>query len=129
MVVDSSALIAILQLEPEAEAFTTALHDAAQPLLSAATYVEASVLIGSRRGEGGVSDLDELISQVGIEIMPLTLGQALIARDAYARYGKGRHPASLNLGDCFAYALAKERDLPLMFKGNDFALTDIVSAI
>jgi ribonuclease VapC len=129
IVVDTSALLAILLMEPEAGRFAEAVVVAEPVLLSAASFLEASILVQSRRGLSLRANLDRLVEECGIEIVPVTRAQALLARDAYARFGLGNHPAGLNFGDCFAYALARERDLPLLFKGNDFARTDLRSAL
>jgi len=125
MVIDTSALLALLANEPEAESFRAAL--AADPirLLSAASLIEASVVIETRYGEAGGRELDLLILKAGIEIVAVDREQAEIARDALRRFGKGRHPAALNYGDAFAYALAVARGQPLLFKGDDFGRTDV----
>jgi ribonuclease VapC len=125
MVVDSSALLAIMFLEPEAQRFTRLIQASRAPLLSAANFLEASILIESRRGIAKRGLLDAFVAESGIRLEPVTRAQALIAREAYRRFGEGDHPAGLNFGDCFAYALAKERNLPLLFKGADFARTDL----
>jgi ribonuclease VapC len=125
MVVDSSALLAIMFLEPEAQRFTQLIQASRAPLLSAANFLEASILIESRRGIAKRDLFDTFVAESGIRLQPVTRAQAVIARDAYRRFGKGNHPAGLNFGDCFAYALAKERNLPLLFKGEDFARTDL----
>lgn len=129
MVVDTSVLIAILLLEPEAERFTRAIADARPRLLSAANLFEASIVIEGRLGREAGGDLDEFVVNVGLEIEPVTVDQVRIARDAYRTYGKGNHPAGLNFGDCFAYALAKTTGLPLLFKGGDFAQTDVTPVV
>lgn len=129
MVVDSSALLAIMFLEPEAQRFTELIQASRAPLLSVANFLEASILIESRRGTPNRDLFDAFIDQSGIGLQPVTQAQALIARDAYRRFGKGNHPAGLNFGDCFAYALAKERNRPLLFKGHDFARTDVDPAV
>ena len=125
MVVDSSALLAIMFLEPEAQRFIALIQASQAPLLSAANFLEASILIESRRGIANRDLFDAFVAESGMRLQPVTHGQVLLARDAYRRFGKGNHPAGLNFGDCFAYALAKERDVPLLFKGDDFALTDV----
>ncbi len=125
MVIDTSALLAILQDEPERRSFTEAVENAAHCAISAASYVEASLVIETRFGAQGLQDLDLLISKAGIEIASVDAEQALIARRAFSRFGRGRHPAGLNFGDCFAYALAEARREPLLFEGSDFAQTDI----
>jgi ribonuclease VapC len=125
MVVDSSALLAIMFLEPEAQRFTQLIQASRAPLLSAANFLEASILVESRRGIAKRDLFDTFVAESGIRLQPVTRAQAVIARDAYRRFGKGNHPAGLNFGDCFAYALAKERNLPLLFKGEDFTRTDL----
>lgn len=125
MVLDSSALITILTAEPEANAFATAIAAASLRLLSAASLLETAIVIEARHGPAGGQKLDELIRTAHIQIEPVTIEQVTVARLAYRTYGKGRHPAGLNFGDCFSYALAKISDEPLLFKGNDFNQTDI----
>ena len=129
MVIDTSALIAILSAEPEAETFATAIAAATSRLLSAASFLETAVVVESRHGSAGGEKLDELIQVAHIQIEPVTAEQAAAARLAYRSFGKGRHPAALNFGDCFAYALAKVTDKPLLFKANDFNRTDIATAL
>ncbi len=129
MVVDTSAVIAVLTGEPERRAFMEAIERANQCLISAASFVEASIVIECSRGYDGLRDLDLFIATAGIEIVPVDSEQAYLAREAFRRYGKGRHPAGLNYGDCFSYALAKARELPLLFKGRDFPATDISAAV
>jgi ribonuclease VapC len=125
MVIDPSALIAILNDEPERKAFTEAIEQADTRLLSAAGFVEVSIIIDNRYGYDGRRDLDLLIAESGIEIIEVDEDQARFARDAFRQYGKGRHAAGLNFGDCFSYALAKVAGLPLLCKGNDFTQTGI----
>ena len=126
MVIDTSALIAILEDEPEASQFSEAIAQARLRLLSAVSLVETSIVIENRRGAAGKHALDVLLEKAEIEIMNVTAEQAEIARQAYRTYGKGQgHPAQLNFGDCFAYALAKILEQPLLFKGEDFNKTDI----
>lgn len=129
MVVDSSAIIAILKGEPERRMFIEAIERASECLISAAIFVEASVVIENSRGYDGLRDFDLFLATAGIEIAPVDAEQAHIAREAYRRYGRRRHPAGLNFGDCFSYALAKATDSPLLFKGRDFSATDISCAI
>lgn len=129
MVVDSSAIIAILKGEPERRMFIEAIERASECLISAAIFVEASVVIENSRGYDGLRDFDLFLATAGIEIAPVDAEQAHIAREAYRRYGRRRHPAGLNFGDCFSYALAKVTDSPLLFKGRDFSSTDISCAI
>jgi ribonuclease VapC len=125
MVIDSSAILAILLDEPGAESFAEAIEQASPRLLSAASLLEISMVIETRKGEAGGRELDLFIYRAGIEIVPVDAEQAEIARAGWRIYGKGRHPAGLNYGDCFAYALAKISDAPLLFKGDDFGLTDV----
>ncbi len=125
MVIDTSALVAILQNELERGEFTTAIEEAESCAVSAASIVETSMVIESRYGSDGCRDLDLLISKARIVIAPVDAAQSRIARMAFSRYGKGRHPAGLNLGDCFAYALAKVLGESLLCKGMDFVHTDI----
>jgi ribonuclease VapC len=129
MVIDTSALIAILLDEPDAGKIRAAIEAGFPRLLSAASLVEASLVIESRKGEAGGRELDLLLYRGAIEIVPVDRDQAELARVAWRRYGRGRHAARLNYGDCFAYALAKSRRSPLLFAGTDFAATDIEPAI
>lgn len=126
MVIDSSALSAILAGEPEQAAFIDAIAAADLRLVSAASHLEASIVLEVRHGSAGVHDLDRLLDRAGCEIVAVDAEQAKIARSAFQRFGKGRHPAGLNFGDCFTYALAVARGEPLLFKGNDFAQTDVL---
>lgn len=125
MIIDTSAIVAVLLNEPSAGAFAAAIEAAPLRLLSAANLLEASIVIESRKGETGGRELDLLLYRAGVEVVAVDQEQAEIARSAWRRYGKGRHPAALNYGDCFAYALARARRLPLLFQGADFAQTDI----
>lgn len=129
MVVDTSALVAVLFAEPGYETFVQLLAEADDPLLSAATLLEASIVMHARTGDEGVADLDELLAAAAVRCVAVDRAQAHIAREGFARFGKGRAPAGLNYGDCFAYALAKAAGRPLLFKGSDFTLTDIVPAV
>ncbi|HTG23038.1 MAG TPA: type II toxin-antitoxin system VapC family toxin [Reyranella sp.] len=129
IVIDSSALVAILRDEPERRSFIDAIVDHGEPRLSAATYVEASMVMELRLGDRGGREIDVLIEDVGMAIAPVDQAQATIAREAFRRFGKGRHRAALNFGDCFVYALAKTLDAPVLFKGDDFAQTDIKRAL
>lgn len=126
MVVDSSALIALLLGEPEADGFVEAIAGASTRLVSAASYFETAIVMLSRVGQGAPDQVKRLLSALSIDIAPFTDDQAVIAIDAYRVFGKGSgHPASLNFGDCFTYALARATDQPVLFKGNDFGRTDI----
>ena len=129
MVVDTSALVAILTGEPEQAAFIAAIEQADVCQLSAASHVEASIVMEVRHGAAGVHDLDRLLERAGCEIVAVDAEQAKIARSAFQRYGKGRHAAGLDFGDWFAYALAVARGEPLLFKGNDFGQTDVPQAL
>ena len=128
MVIDSSAIVAIAFDEPEAAAFEIKIADDPIRLISAATVLEAAMVIETRLGAAGGSELDLWLHKVGIEIVAVDADQADIARRAWRRFGKGRHSAGLNYGDCFSYALAATRQEPLLFKGKDFSQTDIQAA-
>jgi ribonuclease VapC len=128
MVVDTSALIAILLGEPEAQALANAMATASKRLLSPFSALEASIVIEARKGEAGGRELDLLIHRAQIEIVGLNREQVELARDAWRRFGKGRHAASLNIGDCCAYALARYSGEPLLYKGGDFLQTDVPAA-
>jgi ribonuclease VapC len=129
MVIDTSALLAILQDEPERRKFNEAIEMADSRRMSAVTFVESSMVVESRFGAEGVRDLDRLIERAEVEIVPVDVQQARTAREAFARFGKGRHAAGLNFGDCFSYALARVLGEPLLFKGEDFGRTDVVPAL
>jgi ribonuclease VapC len=125
MVIDSSALVAILFGEPQADRFVDAIAGAEPRLMSAANLLEAALVVDNQLGSAAGRQLDRFVEQARIEIAPVTERQVSIARQAYLDYGRGNHPAKLNFGDCFAYALAKATGEPLLFKGDDFAHTDI----
>lgn len=125
MVIDSSALIAILLNEPEAEIFARAITQDHRRLISAFTLLETAIVIEAKKGEAGGRELDLLLHRAQIETVTLTADQAELARLAWRQYGKGHHPAGLNIGDCCAYALAKYSGQALLFKGDDFQQTDI----
>jgi len=129
MILDSSAIVSVLRAEPEAQACAKAIASSRTCSISAVSYVEAAVVIDSSRDPIASRRFDDLIRTSGIQIETVTPGQAEIARQAYRDFGKGRHEARLNFGDCFAYALAKEKGEPLLFKGEDFRHTDIEPAI
>jgi ribonuclease VapC len=129
MIVDTSALIAILYLEDEADTFVRAIHAAPVCRLSVANQVELAIVVEAQVGAEGSRQADSFLRRAGILIEPVTLEHGAIARQAFLDFGKGRHPARLNFGDCFAYALARASGEPLLFKGQDFARTDIASAI
>jgi ribonuclease VapC len=125
MVIDTSVLVAILLGEPDAEIFAGAVAADPKRLISAFTALETSIVIEAKKGESGGRELDLLIHRAQIEIIALNSEQLELARSAWRDYGKGRHPAGLNIGDCCSYALAKHAQEPLLFKGDDFAKTDI----
>lgn len=122
MIVDTSAIVAMLQLEPEATAMLRLLSVSGDKVMSAATYLECGIVIDGAKDPKASANLDSLIRDLKIEIEPVTAEHARLARQAYRDFGKGSgHPARLNFGDCFAYALAMERGKPLLYKGDDFA--------
>jgi len=129
MVIDTSALVAILFGESEALSFTRAVADDSRKLISTFNALETGIVIEARKGEAGGRELDLLLHRAQIEIVAMNADQAELARTAWRKYGKGNHPAGLNIGDCCAYALAKYSGEPLLFKGNDFSQTDIRSAL
>lgn len=130
MIIDASALIAILLDEPERAAFERAIAQDFDPRISAATYVETGIVVDSRRDPMRSRYLDSFLAVADVAIEPLTAEQAVIAREAYRDFGKGSgHPANLNFGDCFSYALATACNEPLLFKGNDFTHTDVRRAV
>ena len=129
MVIDTSAVIAILQDEPERRAFIQAIDAADTRAMSVASFLEASMVVDARYGPDGVRDLDLLIAKARIDLVAVDVDQAHVARAAFRTYGKRRHPAGLNFGDCFAYALARTLGEPLLFKGSDFSLTDLAMAL
>ncbi len=128
MIVDSSAILAILFAEPDAAVFAKAISEADACKISAATFVEVAVVVEAQTKDRGSRQLDAFLRRAGFVIEPVTEEQAHLARQAYSDFGRGRHPANLNFGDCFSYALAKASGEALLFKGNDFSKTDIVSA-
>ena len=130
MILDASAVIAILRDEPEASLFAEAIQVASHRRMSAVNFVEAAIVIDLNRDPIASRRFDELLQDAEVTIEPVTEAQARIARDAYRDFGKGSgHPAQLNFGDCFAYALAKARREPILFKGDDFARTDAAAAL
>ena len=128
MVIDASAIVAIAFNEPEAEAFEQRIADDPVRLISAATALEAAIVIEAKLGEAGGAELDLWLYKAGVEIVPVDAEQTDLARRAWRRFGKGRSPAGLNFGDCFSYALAAMRREPLLFKGDDFSQSDIQAA-
>lgn len=127
MVIDTSAVLAILQNEPERDMFIRSIVDAPIRRMSVASYVEAGIVLESRFGSAGTHQLILFVSRADIQIDEVNLEQAEIALGACRRFGKGRHAAGLNFGDCFSYALATAREEPLFYKGSDFSETDIQS--
>ncbi len=125
MLIDSSALIAVLEKEPEAELFLRLMYEADTLKISTVTYTEVSLVLYSRFGDLGLVKLDELLTGLAVEFITFDKTQAQLARIAWQQYGKGRHPAKLNFGDCCSYAAAKYLNEVLLFKGNDFPHTDI----
>jgi ribonuclease VapC len=125
MVVDTSAVIAVLNGEAGSARLEAAMLSARRVVMSAASFVEASVVADSTAPADGIAELDELLRELGVEIAAVTREHAELARAAYRRFGKGRHPAGLNFGDCFSYALARALGEPLLFIGNDFGKTDV----
>ena len=129
IVVDTSALIAILDKEPDANLYAEAIAEADPPLISTATLVELNIVMLNRHGIKAAQIVDRFIQEGGFLLESFTIQHAELARDAYARYGKGQQPAGLNYGDCFSYALAKATGVPLLFKGQDFSKTDIAPVL
>jgi len=128
--VDSSALLAILRREPEADVFLKVIAGADGCVLSSTSLLETSMVLAGRVGDAASwTELDALIVRARMQVVAQDAALAETARETFLRYGKGRHPAALNLGDCASYSLAKTRNLPLLFKGNDFSRTDLVAAI
>ena len=125
MVIDTSAIVAILQGETDRRTFLEAIEAADAPRMSVASFVEASIVIESRYGWEGLRDLDRFIAQARIEMIPVDAEQGQLARSAFSRFGKGRHRAGLNYGDCFSYAAAISLGVPLLCKGEDFIHTDV----
>ena len=129
MIIDSSALLAILYREPDSPEFEQAIATTPKCRMSVANALEASIVVEGRGGVAAGDELDAFLEIAGIDLTPVTAEQLVAARRAWRRFGKGNHPAALNFGDCFAYALAETTSEPLLFKGNDFARTDIASAL
>ncbi|MCU0305956.1 MAG: type II toxin-antitoxin system VapC family toxin [Thermoanaerobaculales bacterium] len=129
MVIDTSAVLAVLMDEAESEAIRVAIEGDPVRLMSTASFVEASIVVETRYGEAGARELDLLLHTAQVELVPVDREQAEVARDAFRAWGKGRHRAGLNFGDCFAYALARVSGERLFFKGDDFGSTDVPSAL
>ena len=128
MIVDTSAIVAIVLSEPESEAFEKAILAGDTVSMSAANHLELTITMARKGGPELLRAADATLEQLAIEILPVTVEDGRIAREAFLRFGRGFHPAALNYGDCFAYAAAKARGRPLLYKGDDFARTDIASA-
>jgi ribonuclease VapC len=129
VILDTSALVAILVKEPDSGRYIEAISNAPRCRISAGNFIELSIVIEGQFGLEVLRQCDALIRRIGIVIEPVTVEQAHVARQAFSDFGKGHHPAALNFGDCFAYALAKVTSEPLLFKGEDFRKTDIVPAL
>ncbi len=129
MILDTSALVAVLYGEPERDEFLRLIHEAPECSLSTANFLELSMVVEGQLGADATRQVDTFLLRAGVVLKPVSLQQAHLARQAFLDYGKGRHPAGLNFGDCFAYALARELARPLLFKGNDFSQTDIPAAV
>lgn len=127
MVIDTSAPVAVLFGQPEAEDFAAAIEQDPVRLISAASVLETSLVIESELGEEGGRERDLLLMKSAVETIPFNAEQLTIAREAFRRYGKGRHPAALNYGDCFGYALSEATGEPLLFNGEDFSRTDVAA--
>ncbi|MCD6293056.1 MAG: type II toxin-antitoxin system VapC family toxin [Deltaproteobacteria bacterium] len=125
MVLDTSAIIAILTAEPESRRLAHAIAADPKRMISSISLLEAGIVIEARKGESGGRELDLLLHRIQVEVIPLTTEMTQLAQEAWRRFGKGRHPAKLNIGDCCAYALSKYSGEPLLFKGDDFNQTDI----
>jgi ribonuclease VapC len=125
MVIDTSAILAIFLAEPERQRFLKLLTDTGTRLMSAANVLETGIVLEAKRGEAAGREFDLFVVRTNLEVIAVDAEQVEIARSAWRKYGKGRHPAGLNFGDCFAYALAKSVDEPLLAKGTDFTQTDI----
>ena len=128
MIVDSSALLAVFRKEPEAKRISEAILGPEECWISSGNLFESAMVAEGRQGDVAAAEFDQLVSELELRILPFTAGQVSLAREAFRKYGKGRHPARLNFGACMAYALAKERGESLLFKGDDFSKTDIETA-
>jgi ribonuclease VapC len=126
MTIDTSAMLAILQSEAERGEFVELIENASRRIISAVSVLEAGLVLEGRRGEAGAAALDLFLHRAKIEIVPFDGDHLVVARMAFRRFGKGRHPAGLNFGDCASYALAQWTGEPLLFKGNEFSLTDVI---
>jgi ribonuclease VapC len=129
LIIDSSAMLAIFMQEPDGRRYLRAIVDADQRRMSVSNWLEATIVVERRGSAIAANGLDEFMQNARIDLMPVSVYQAMIARRAWRMFGRGNHPAKLNYGDCFAYALAKETGEPLLFKGADFAQTDVEPAL
>ncbi len=129
MIIDTSAVLAILFAEDDAERYASGIAGAEVRLMSAANYLEAGIVVDNQIGATAGRQFDALVSRAGVRVEAVSREHADIARQAYLDFGKGNHPARLNFGDCFAYALSKSSGLPLLFKGDDFSKTDVLPAL
>ena len=129
MVIDTSALLAIYFNEPDSIRFETAILGDSETIVSAGTLLEAAIIVEARHERAGSVEFDRLLQKLAVSTVAVDAEQVEAGRHAYRRYGKGRHPANLNYGDCFAYALAVTSGQPLLFKGDDFSRTDVVAAL
>jgi ribonuclease VapC len=129
LVIDTSALLAVLFVEDDAQTYAQALLSSAERRMAAPTWVESMQVATARRGNIGQEGLQELLIRLDVEVVAFDAGLARMAYEAWLHFGKGRHPAALNFGDCFSYALAKQRGEPLLFKGDDFSRTDLTAAL
>jgi ribonuclease VapC len=129
VIIDSSALVAILRAEPDREIYLRAITNAQQRMIAAPTLLETTMVLGGGQDTAILEQLDAFVLQARLQVLPFTAAHAAVAREAFLRYGKGRHPAGLNFGDCIAYATARLEGLPLLFKGQDFRRTDIAPAL
>ncbi len=127
MVIDTSAIIAILTAEPETNHLAHAIATDPKRTICSFSLLEAGIVIESRKGESGGRELDLLLHRINADVIPLTVELTQLAQEVWRKFGKGRHPAKLNIGDCCSYALAKYSGEPLLFKGNDFSQTDITT--
>ena len=129
MVLDTSALLAIYFQEPDSERFETAILSTPQTFMSAGTLLEACIVVEARHRRAGSAELDQLLRKLGVTTVPVDAEQVEVGRAGFRKYGKGRHPANLNYGDCFAYALAVTTGESLLFQGDDFSKTDVIDAL
>lgn len=129
MVLDTSAVVAILRAEPAAEHLVAALTAAHDRRMSAASVLETCIVMHARYGDAGEREVDSFLQRLRVDVIPFTADHLYLARSAYRRFGKGRHPAALNFGDCFSYALAVSLDEALLFTGDDFRRTDVRPAV